>query len=36
MDEKDLIVNELKILDILNMTPMDALQKLSAWKDKLV
>lgn len=35
MDEKDIIVNELKALDTLNMTPMEALQKLSAWKDKL-
>jgi DNA mismatch repair protein MutS len=36
MNEEDLIVNELKTIDILNMTPMEALQKLSAWKDKLI
>jgi len=36
MNEEDLIINELKTLDIQNMTPMEALQKLSAWKDKLV
>jgi hypothetical protein len=35
MDEEDIIVSELKTLDILNMTPIEALQKLIAWKDKL-
>jgi DNA mismatch repair protein MutS len=35
MDEEDIIVSELKTLDILNMTPIEALQKLIAWKDNL-
>jgi DNA mismatch repair protein MutS len=35
MDEEDIIVSEMKTLDILNMTPIEALQKLIAWKDKL-
>lgn len=35
MDDKDVIINEMKALDILNMTPIEALQKLNAWKDKL-
>jgi DNA mismatch repair protein MutS len=35
IDEDDIIINELKTLDILNMTPLEALQKLSTWKDKL-
>ena len=35
IDEDDIIINELKTLDILNMTPLEALQKLSTWKEKL-
>ena len=35
IDEDDVVINELKTLDILNMTPLEALQKLSAWKEKL-
>ena len=34
-DENDIIINELKTLDVLNMTPLEALQKLNAWKDRL-
>jgi DNA mismatch repair protein MutS len=36
MDGEDMIANELKLLDIPNMTPLEALQKLSSWKDKLL
>lgn len=35
MDGEDIITSELKSLDIPNMTPLEALQKLSSWKDKL-
>ena len=35
IDEDEIIINELKALDVLNITPLEALQKLSAWKDKL-
>jgi len=34
-DEEDMIVRELKELDVLNMTPLEALQKLTYLKDKL-
>ena len=36
MEGEDLIASELKLLDIPNMTPLEALQKLSSWKDKLI
>jgi hypothetical protein len=36
MDGEDMIASELKLLDIGNMTPLEALQKLSFWKDKLL
>jgi DNA mismatch repair protein MutS len=36
MDGEDMIASELKLLDIANMTPLEALQKLSFWKDKLL
>ncbi len=36
MDDKDVIIHELKSLDVVNMTPMEALRTLSLWKDKLV
>jgi DNA mismatch repair protein MutS len=35
MNEEDVVINELKTLNIMNMTPLDALQKISNWKDKL-
>ncbi|MEN6317999.1 MAG: DNA mismatch repair protein MutS [Syntrophaceae bacterium] len=35
MNDEDVVINELKALDIMNMTPLDALQKLGVWKDKL-
>ena len=35
MEGEEIIANELKSLDVLNMTPLEALQKLSSWKDKL-
>jgi DNA mismatch repair protein MutS len=35
MNEEDGIITELKELDVLNITPLDALQKISVWKDKL-
>jgi len=35
MDDEDMIMRELTELDTLNMTPLEALQKISAWKDKL-
>jgi DNA mismatch repair protein MutS len=35
MEGEEIIANELKSLDIPNMTPLEALQKLSSWKDKL-
>jgi DNA mismatch repair protein MutS len=34
-EEEDMIVRELKELDVLNMTPLEALQKLTDLKDKL-
>ncbi|MGZ6291947.1 MAG: DNA mismatch repair protein MutS [Syntrophales bacterium] len=36
VDEKDMIASELRSLDIPNMTPLEALQKISSWKDKLL
>ena len=36
MDGEDMIANELKSMDVMNMTPLEALQKLSSWKDKLL
>jgi DNA mismatch repair protein MutS len=35
MNEEDVVMNELKALDVINMTPLEALQKISAWKDKI-
>jgi len=35
MNDEDVVIHELKALDIMNMTPLDALQKISVWKDKL-
>jgi DNA mismatch repair protein MutS len=35
MDSEDEIINELKAVDITSMTPLDALNKLSALKNKL-
>jgi DNA mismatch repair protein MutS len=35
MDDEDMIMRELTELDALNMTPLEALQKISVWKDKL-
>ena len=34
-DEKDAVIRELRELDPINLTPLDALQRLSAWKDRL-
>jgi DNA mismatch repair protein MutS len=36
MDGENMIASELKLLDIPNITPLEALQKLSSWKDKLL
>jgi len=36
MDDEDMIIHELKSLNVLKMTPLEALHKLSLWKDKLV
>jgi len=36
VDGEDILAGELKLLDISNMTPLEALQKLSSWKDKLL
>jgi DNA mismatch repair protein MutS len=36
VDDNDVIIHELKSLDVLNMTPMEALRTLSLWKDKFV
>jgi DNA mismatch repair protein MutS len=36
VDDNDVIIHELKSLDVLNMTPMEALRTLSLWKGKLV
>lgn len=36
MDDKDMIIHELKSVNVLTMTPLEALQLLSIWKDKLV
>jgi len=35
MSEEDMIIAELKEIDVLNLTPMEALQALNSWKDKL-
>jgi DNA mismatch repair protein MutS len=35
VSEEDVILVELKGLDVLNMTPIEALQKLCSWKEKL-
>jgi len=35
VDDEDMIVSELKELNVLNMTPLEALQKINSWKDKL-
>lgn len=34
VDDEDMIVSELKELNVLNMTPLEALQKINSWKDK--
>ena len=36
IDGEDMIASELKSMDVMNMTPLEALQKLSSWKDKLL
>jgi len=35
LDDKDTFVNELKGLDVMSITPLEALQWLHKWKDKL-
>jgi DNA mismatch repair protein MutS len=35
VSDEDIIISELKEMDVLNITPIEALQKLSAWKDNL-
>jgi len=35
MDEKDSVVREIREIDLTNLTPLEALQKLNSWKDKL-
>jgi len=34
-EEEDIIMRELKEIDVMNITPMEALQKLNEWKDKI-
>jgi DNA mismatch repair protein MutS len=34
-DEKDAVIRELRELDPMNLTPLDAFQRLSAWKERL-
>jgi DNA mismatch repair protein MutS len=35
MNEEDVVINDLKALDVMNMTPLEALQKINVWKNKL-
>jgi DNA mismatch repair protein MutS len=35
VSDEDVIISELKDLDVLSVTPLEALQKLNVWKDKL-
>lgn len=35
ISEEDVVITELKALDVMNITPIEALQKLGEWKDKL-
>ena len=35
IDDNVAIINEIKALDILTMTPLDALSRISQWKEKL-
>jgi len=34
-DDEDMIINEMKCLNITDMTPLSALNLLSKWRDKL-
>ena len=34
-DQKEIIIEELKALDLLNLTPLDAMGRLDAWKQRL-
>ncbi len=35
MDDEDIIINELRELDVLNITPLEALNRISEWKERL-
>lgn len=35
VSEEDMIISELKDLDVLNISPLESLQKLTLWKEKL-
>jgi DNA mismatch repair protein MutS len=34
-DQKEAIMEELKDLDLLNLTPLDAMRRLGEWKERL-
>ncbi len=35
MEDEDIIINELQDIDLMNLTPLDAINRISIWKDKL-
>jgi hypothetical protein len=35
MEDRDYILRELNNFDILNVTPIDALQKISEWQERI-
>jgi DNA mismatch repair protein MutS len=34
-DEKETVLKELRELDLMNLTPIEAMQRLGAWKERL-
>jgi DNA mismatch repair protein MutS len=35
MDDEDIVLQELRDIDMLNLTPLDALNRIGHWKNKL-
>ncbi|MHB9099784.1 MAG: DNA mismatch repair protein MutS, partial [Syntrophales bacterium] len=34
-DQKDAVTDEIRKLDLMNLTPLDAMQRLAEWKERL-
>jgi DNA mismatch repair protein MutS len=36
MEDDEIIINELQDLDLMNLTPLEAINRISIWKDRLL